>query len=80
MEANSDSQQSFLNATGFGMNDLALIIGSLVAISIFLWSAWVALSHYEQWAQGRNNITLFDVMWGVTRSIILLSIVIFLVT
>lgn len=80
MEANADSQQSFLNATGFAMNDVMLLIASIVCALIFLWSSWVALSHYEQWAQNRNNVTLFDVMWGITRSIILLSVVIFIVS
>ena len=79
MKASPDSQHRFLAATGFNMYDLYILIGGLVCTAIFVWSAWVALSHYEQWAQGRNNITLFDVMWGVTRSVILLSIVIYLV-
>lgn len=80
MEASSDSAQSFMNATSFSMSDLSLLIAGTICMAIFIWSAWVTLSHYEQWAQGKNNITLFDVMWGATRSILLLSVVLFIVT
>jgi len=80
MEASSKAAESFQNATSYSMDDLSLMIAGLVCMAIFLWSAWVALSHYEQWAQGKNNITLFDVMWGAIRSILLLSLVLFIVT
>lgn len=80
MEASTKSAESFQQATSFSMDDLSLLIAGIVCMVIFLWSAWVALSHYEQWAQGKNNITLFDVMWGAIRSILLLSLVLFIVT
>lgn len=79
MKASPESSASFLNATNISMSDLTLLIAGIVATAIFLWSAWVTLSHYEQWAQGKNGITLFDVMWCATRSIILLSLILFIV-
>lgn len=80
MEASTKAAESFQNATSFSMGDLSLLIAGLVCVAIFLWSAWVSLSHYEQWAQGKNNVTFFDVMWGAIRSILLLSVVLFIVT
>lgn len=79
MKSTPESADSFLNATGISMSDLTLVIAGMVVTAVFLWSAWVTLSHYEQWAQGKNNITLFDVMWCATRSIILLSVILFIV-
>lgn len=80
MEASAKSAESFQQATSFSMGDLSLLIAGIVCMAIFVWSAWVAMAHYEQWAQGKNNVSLFDVMWGSIRSILLLSLVLFIVT
>lgn len=80
MEANAKQTQSFLNATGVSMADMALLLGGLVVVSIMLWSAWVTLSYYEQWASKKNDVTFYDVLTSAVRSAILLSLIIFIVS
>lgn len=79
MEANSEQQTAFLNATGVQMGDVLLLATSLVAIVILLWGAWVAFSNYEQWAQRKGDVSLYDVMWTATRVGIVISIIIYVV-
>lgn len=80
MEPNSKQVDAFQAATGYGMGDLALLIASLVVIAVFLWSAWVSLSYYEQWASKKNNITFYDVIWSATRSVIILFLLLYIVS
>ena len=80
MSVNSKQTESFLNATGVSMDNIMLVLATLVAVAIMLWSAWVTLSYYNQWASNKNDVTLFDVMWSATRSTILLCLVLNLVS
>lgn len=80
MEPDSKQTDAFLAATGYSMSDLAMVIASLVIIAVFLWSAWVSLSYYEQWASKKNNVTFYDVIWSATRSIIILFLLLYIVS
>ena len=79
MEANEKQHSVFQAATGVSMNDLGLVIASLVVIAVFLWSAWVTLSYYEQWASKKNNVSFYDLIWSAARSVIILSLIIYIV-
>ncbi|HDY86065.1 MAG TPA: TIGR03758 family integrating conjugative element protein [Methylophaga aminisulfidivorans] len=80
MNVDSKQSQSFLNATGVSMDNMALVIASLIVVAYFLWSAWVTLSYYEQWASKKNNISLYDVLSSAVRSVTLLSIILYIVS
>jgi integrating conjugative element protein (TIGR03758 family) len=80
MEANSKQAQSFLNATGVSMTDMALLLGGLVVVSIMLWSAWVTLSYYEQWASKKNDVTFYDVLTSAVRAAVLISLILYIVS
>lgn len=79
MEANAKQAQSFMQATGFSMSDLSLFIASAVVIVILLWSAWVTLSYYEQWASKKNGVTFYDIIWSAARASLLVSLIIYVV-
>ena len=80
MAIDSKQSQGFFNATGVSMDSLALVIASLIVVAYMLWSAWVTLSYYEQWAAKKNNISLYDVIWSAVRSVTLLSIILYIVS
>ncbi|MBL1456462.1 TIGR03758 family integrating conjugative element protein [Methylophaga sp.] len=80
MEANAKQTQSFLNATGVSMADMALLIAGLVVVAFMLWSAWVTLSYYQQWASKKNDVTFYDVIASAVRAAVLLSLIIFIVS
>ena len=79
MDANDVQQQSFLNATGVSMSDLGLVIAGLLVVAIMLWTAWVSLSYYEQWASQKNGVTFYDLIWASARGTILISLILYLV-
>lgn len=80
MEANSKQAQSFLNATGVSMPDMALLLGGLVVAAVMLWSAWVTLSYYQQWASKENKVTFYDVIASGVRAAVLLSLILYIVS
>lgn len=61
------------------MSDLGLVIAGLLVTAIFLWSTWVTLSYYEQWASKKNGVTFYDLLWSAVRSAIIISLIIYIV-
>ena len=80
MEANSKQAQSFLNATGVSMPDMALVLAGLIVVAIMTWGAWVTLSYYQQWASKRNDVSFYDVIASALRVAILISLILFIVS
>lgn len=69
----------FTNATGFSPEELSTLIKGIVVAALFAWAAWVAMSNYSQWAKKENGVTMEDVIHSAVRSILLISLVLYIV-
>lgn len=70
--------QAFANAAGFQPNELGLLIAGVCSSLVLLWSAWVTWSYYQQWASNKNDVSFYDVMWSAVRTILVASMIFYL--
>lgn len=75
--ARISSEQAFENAVGFSMSTFSGLIIMIVSASIFLWSAWIALSVYKDWISN-SGATPMDVAWSILRAVFVLCLVLFI--